>query len=238
MSKVQVFDPAMCCPTGVCGPEVDPALVRFAADLEWLKSNGVEVERFNLSQEPAAFVGNAEVAAAMAGRDDALPLLLVDGKIVSQGSYPGREVLAELARVAAPKSIYSETVQELVAIGAAIAANCEPCFKYHFDKARKLGVSKEDVARAVSTAQSVKESPARAILELAEKYVGAKIVTKQGTDACRAFAATEPATTGSAPTPKKCCCARRWTSSRSRRATSSSPERAASERRRSPVRPP
>jgi AhpD family alkylhydroperoxidase len=199
MPKVQVFDPPMCCSTGVCGPEVDPALVRFAADLEWLKSTGVEVERFNLSQDPAAFVGNPVVAQAIRGRDDGLPLILVDGKIVAHGSYPAREVLAELAGVAAAKSIYSEAVQELVAIGAAIASNCEPCFRYHFDRARKLGVSKEDTARAVTTAQMVKESPARAVLEVAEKYVGSKIVTKQAPDACRS-AAPE-----SAPAPKKCC---------------------------------
>ena len=206
MSKVQVFDPPMCCSTGVCGPEVDPALVRFASDLAWLKSNGVEVERFNLAQAPAAFVGNPVVAQAIRGRDDGLPLLLVDGKIAAQGSYPAREVLAELAGVAAPKSIFSEAVQELVAIGAAIAANCEPCFRHHFDKARKLGVSKEDIARAVTTAQMVKESPARALLELAEKYVGAKIVTKQGPDACRPAAdAGSVALGGSAGAPKKCC---------------------------------
>jgi AhpD family alkylhydroperoxidase len=103
-------------------------------------------------------------------------------------------------------SIYSEAVQELVAIGAAIAANCEPCFKHHFDKARKLGVSKEDMARAVTTAQMVKESPARAMVELAEKYLGTKIVTKQGPDACRPAAAAEANTsTGAAPAPKKCC---------------------------------
>jgi len=205
MAKVQVFDPAMCCSTGVCGPEVDPTLARFAADLEWLKTNGAEVERYNLSQEPAAFVANAEVTAAMRARDDALPLLLVDGKIVSQGSYPERGALAELAGIALPKSIYTEAVQELVAIGAAIAANCEPCFRHHFDKARKLGVSKEDMARAVTTAQTVKESPARAVIELAEKYVGTKIVTKQGPDACRATAAAEPGIAGSSPSPRKCC---------------------------------
>jgi AhpD family alkylhydroperoxidase len=206
MAKVQVFDPAMCCPTGVCGPEVDPALVRFAADLEWLRSNGAEVERFNLSQEPAAFVANPEVTAAMRARDDALPLIVVDGKIVSQASYPERSVLAELAGIALQKSIYSEAVQELVAIGAAIAASCEPCFKFHFDKARKLGVSREDVARAVTTGQTVKESPARAVLELAERFVGQKIVTKQGSDACRPAATAEPlATIGASPAPKKCC---------------------------------
>jgi len=111
MPKLQVFDPAMCCSTGVCGPEVDPALVRFAADLEWLKESGVVVERFNLSQEPAAFVGNATVASAMRGRDDALPIVLLDGKIVAQGAYPGREALAALVGVAAPKSLYTETVE-------------------------------------------------------------------------------------------------------------------------------
>jgi AhpD family alkylhydroperoxidase len=206
MSKVQVFDPPMCCSTGVCGPEVDPALVRFAADLDWLKESGVEVERFNLSQEPAAFVGNALVAQAIRDRDDALPLLLVDGKIAAQGSYPAREVLAELAGVVVPKSIYSEAVQELVAIGAAIASNCEPCFRNHFDKARKLGVSKEDMARAVTTAKMVKEAPARAIVELAEKYLGTKIATREGPDACRQGAAAAPvALGGSAPAAKKCC---------------------------------
>ncbi len=206
MSKVQVFDPPMCCSTGVCGPEVDPALVRFAADLEWLKASGVAVERFNLSQEPAAFVGNPVVAQAMRGRDDALPLLLVDGRIAAQGSYPAREVLAELVGIAAPKSIYSEAVQELVAIGAAIASNCEPCFRYHFDKARKLGVSREDMARAVATAKMVKESPARAVIELAEKYLGTTIAAKEGPGACGAPAEAAPLTLGgSASSPKKCC---------------------------------
>ena len=100
MSKVQVFDPPMCCSTGVCGPEVDPALVRFASDLEWLKENGVEVERFNLSQEPAKFVAHTVVTEAMKGRDDALPLVLLDGKIVSQGTYLTRDALAGLVGLA------------------------------------------------------------------------------------------------------------------------------------------
>jgi AhpD family alkylhydroperoxidase len=129
----------------------------------------VVVERFNLSQEPAAFVGNPDVVAAMRGRDDALPLLLLDGTIVMQGGYPERAALAGLVGVALPKTPYSEAVAEQDSIGAAIASNCEPCFRFHFDKARKLGVSKEDVARAVTTAKMVKESPARAVVALAEK---------------------------------------------------------------------
>jgi len=104
MATVQVFDPPMCCTTGVCGPEVDPALARFASDLEWLKSSGFEVARFNLSQEPAQFVANAAVAEAMQKRDDALPLVLLDGKIVAQGAYPERSALAGLVGLEAPGS--------------------------------------------------------------------------------------------------------------------------------------
>jgi hypothetical protein len=63
MITIQVFDPAMCCSTGVCGPSVDPALPKFAADLEWLKSKGVQVERYNLAQDVGAFTGNLVVKA-------------------------------------------------------------------------------------------------------------------------------------------------------------------------------
>lgn len=109
MPTVQVFDPAMCCSTGVCGPQVDPALVRFSADLDWLKGQGVTVERFNLSQTPAAFVANPLVSAAMRERDDALPLVLVDGKIVARGAYPARDALAGFVGLDASKSIFSDT---------------------------------------------------------------------------------------------------------------------------------
>lgn len=106
MPKLQVFDPAMCCSTGVCGPSVDPALAQFASDLEQLKAAGVVVERFNLGQEPAAFVGSSVVSAALRAREDALPLLLVEGAIVAQGRYPSRDELYRLVGLtpaAAPK---------------------------------------------------------------------------------------------------------------------------------------
>jgi AhpD family alkylhydroperoxidase len=72
-------------------------------------------------------------------------------------------------------SVFSPAVAELIAIGAAIAANCEPCFKYHYDQARKLGVTPRDMARAVAMAQAVKEAPARAMLTLAERYLGCQV---------------------------------------------------------------
>jgi len=71
----------------------------------------------------------------------------------------------------ASASIYTFEVAELVAIGAAIAANCEPCFKYHYQQARKLGISRQDMMHAVKTAQGVKETPAKAMLQLAERFL-------------------------------------------------------------------
>jgi arsenical resistance operon trans-acting repressor ArsD len=100
MVKLQIFDPAMCCSTGVCGPGVDPALPRFAADLEWLKSKGVAVERYNLAQEVAAFTGNPLIKSTLNHEGTkCLPLVLADGVIVAQRAYPTREALAKFAGV-------------------------------------------------------------------------------------------------------------------------------------------
>ena len=92
---LQVYDPAMCCPTGICGPDVDTPLVQFAADLDWLKTQGVIVQRHNLSQNPAAFVENEPVKAALTEKGEgALPVLLLNGKVVTTGRYPDRSEMA------------------------------------------------------------------------------------------------------------------------------------------------
>ncbi|MGO8687312.1 MAG: arsenite efflux transporter metallochaperone ArsD [Candidatus Dormibacteria bacterium] len=104
MTKVEVFDPAMCCSTGVCGPSVDPKLARFAADLDWLAGQGVEVTRATLSQEPEKFVASAIVREAMERLGEgALPAVLVDGRLLSTGHYPARAELAEWASVPAAR---------------------------------------------------------------------------------------------------------------------------------------
>lgn len=96
---IRVFDPAMCCSTGVCGPSVDPELARFAADVAWLQSQGVTVERFNLSQEPAAFANTPAVKEALGRGTEVLPLVLVGDRVAVEGAYPSRETLAALAGV-------------------------------------------------------------------------------------------------------------------------------------------
>lgn len=98
--KIEVFDPPMCCSTGVCGTEVDPVLPRFAADLEWLKTQKIEVIRYNLAQEPGAFVNNEVVKAALHAEGNAcLPLIVIDGNIISRGNYPDRATLAGWAGI-------------------------------------------------------------------------------------------------------------------------------------------
>jgi Arsenical resistance operon protein ArsD len=108
MKTLSVFDPALCCSTGVCGPTVDPDLARFAGDVEWLKARGVTVERFNLAQQPGAFVEPAVKAALEALGEAALPLVQLGGATVATGHYPSRDVLAKLAgvplEVEAPKA--------------------------------------------------------------------------------------------------------------------------------------
>ena len=95
MKKIQVFDPALCCSTGVCGVDADQALISFSADVEWAKQQGVQIDRFNLAQQPMAFAENQMVKAylELAG-PDGLPLLLLDGDIVLAGQYPSRAELA------------------------------------------------------------------------------------------------------------------------------------------------
>ncbi|MBT0959631.1 arsenite efflux transporter metallochaperone ArsD [Denitromonas iodatirespirans] len=95
MKKLEVFDPAMCCPTGVCGVEVDPVLAQFAADLQWLGAHGVEVLRHNLGQAPQAFAANAAVLKEMEAGMERLPIVMVDGSIVATGVYPSRAQLAQ-----------------------------------------------------------------------------------------------------------------------------------------------
>jgi hypothetical protein len=94
MTSLQVFDRPMCCSTGICGPSVDLKLVQFAADLAWLKDQGVQVERHSLSQQPQAFVAHHDVKAVLSNAN-ALPALRINGKIVSLGVYPSRQLLAE-----------------------------------------------------------------------------------------------------------------------------------------------
>lgn len=93
MKTIQIYDRPMCCSTGICGPSIDPVLPRFAADLDSMKNFGHTVERYNLSQQPQAFIENKEIHALISSKGtEVLPVVVIDGHVVSKGIYPSMEM--------------------------------------------------------------------------------------------------------------------------------------------------
>lgn len=105
MKNMIIFDPAMCCSTGVCGPSVDSELLRVAAILNNLKSKGIIVERYNLTGNPEKFVENKEINKMLNEQGvDILPVTIVDGEVVKTKAYPSDEEFCTLL-VVSPDSI-------------------------------------------------------------------------------------------------------------------------------------
>jgi len=103
MTILSVYDPAMCCSTGICGADVDQRLVDLAADLDWLKAQGVIVRRFGLGREPAEFAANDTIRQIMqASEGDDLPVFMIDGLLKAKARYPDRAELAEWVGLSAP----------------------------------------------------------------------------------------------------------------------------------------
>jgi len=120
--QIEVFDPAMCCSTGVCGPSVDPALARFAADLDNLAASGATVRRFNLGQEPLAFAQNDQVREILTAKGESgLPVVLTNGVIRSSGRFPTRDELAQWSGIAVA-SVSRETTTESDTVAVACCA--------------------------------------------------------------------------------------------------------------------
>ncbi len=89
--KITILDPALCCSTGVCGPDVDDSLVQTAANVKWLKGMGIEVSRHNVSNDGEAFQQYPEAIEKLKMDGlNSLPYILKNGKIVMSGRYPER----------------------------------------------------------------------------------------------------------------------------------------------------
>ncbi|MBY6087543.1 arsenite efflux transporter metallochaperone ArsD [Priestia flexa] len=100
MKKIEIFDPAMCCSTGVCGPSVDPELTRIATVISQLKKGVVEVERYNLTSDPGHFVENQQINALLMSKGtDCLPITLIDGEVKKISSYPTNEEISKWLEV-------------------------------------------------------------------------------------------------------------------------------------------
>ncbi|MHB1392614.1 MAG: arsenite efflux transporter metallochaperone ArsD [Clostridia bacterium] len=102
MKKMIIFEPAMCCSTGVCGPSVDKELLRVSTVINNLKNNGILVERYNLSSNPQIFVDNKEINRILNNEGvEVLPVTMVDGVVVKTKTYPTDEEFSNLLDVPA-----------------------------------------------------------------------------------------------------------------------------------------
>jgi len=99
--KIEIYDPAMCCSSGVCGPGVDPELVRIQEALRQIQKQApqVQVSRCGLSSDPQAFVANAAVADLLKSEGPkCLPLVFIDEDLLTKGRYPSDEQLQAILR--------------------------------------------------------------------------------------------------------------------------------------------
>ena len=110
MKKMYIYEPAMCCSTGLCGVGVDPELLRLSTVASNLNKNGVVIERFNLTNSPNEFVKNNEVNKLLTNEGtEILPITVVDNKIVLTKAYPTNDEFMSLLNV--PRSYLGEEVK-------------------------------------------------------------------------------------------------------------------------------
>lgn len=94
--KIAIYDPALCCSSGLCGPALDPVLVKMNDAAMTLKKQGVEVERYNLAQQPQAFMDNRKITELLQKNGQKiLPVTLVNGEVFRTGEYPSYEDLCK-----------------------------------------------------------------------------------------------------------------------------------------------
>ncbi len=87
--KLEIFEPSLCCESGVCGPEPDKVLIELQNTIQLLKKAGVETKRYAINQAPIMFVQNAVVKEFVkANGPGKLPIVLLDNQIIKTGDYP------------------------------------------------------------------------------------------------------------------------------------------------------
>lgn len=94
--KVEIYDPPLCCSSGLCGPALDPVLVKMNDAVMALKKQGVEVERYNLAQQPQSFMDNIQIAGLLhENGKKILPVTLVNNEVYRTGEYPSYKDLCK-----------------------------------------------------------------------------------------------------------------------------------------------
>jgi len=172
MTKVKVFELTPCTDEILAQ---EPARAAFERDLAWLAKRGIEVERYNLKEHIGIFAITDPVKKTMdQEKESCLPLLLIDGRVASSGSYPERETLADILELEMTEentSLVTEGVAEIIALAVATAVGSERAFQVHHDRAVGMGVSKGDLIQAVNIGLTVKALPHQTVIDLAQKLL-------------------------------------------------------------------
>lgn len=101
MKRMIIYEPAMCCPTGICGVGIDPELLRMTNVLGNLQSNGISVGRYNLTSAPQLFIKNEAIGKMLNDKGvSCLPITTVDGEILKSGAYPTNEEIVAWLEIA------------------------------------------------------------------------------------------------------------------------------------------
>lgn len=172
MTNVKVFELTPCTDEILAQ---EPARAAFERDMAWLAKRGVAVERYNLKEHIGIFAITDPVKKTMdQEKESCLPLLLIDGRVASSGSYPERETLADILELEMTEentSLVTEGVAEIIALAVATAVGSERAFQVHHDRAVGMGVSKGDLIQAVNIGLTVKALPHQTVIDLAQKLL-------------------------------------------------------------------
>lgn len=91
-NKIIIYDPPMCCSSGVCGPNPDRTLIDFQDTFQRLVRSGESIERYIITQSPEKFKENPKIIKLIQEQQlKVLPITTVNGEIVKTGSYPTKQ---------------------------------------------------------------------------------------------------------------------------------------------------
>ena len=171
---IEVYDPAMCCSTGVCGPDVDDEIVDFANDVKWLKKQGVEVKRYNLGQEPEQFKMCVPVLTRLQKEgSDALPIILVNGEMVSEGGYPDRKQLTDWLNINYEKTNDEAPTSKLLnALKVAVTNGNEGDMRALFEEGKEKGVAIQKLVDAMQNGINNRQRVTQTTLQTANELLG------------------------------------------------------------------
>ncbi len=174
-SVIEIYDPAMCCSTGVCGSEIDETLADFANDLKWLKGKGIEVKRFNLGQEPEAFKSNEHVLSRLQKEgSDILPIIIVNNQVTSEATYPDRNQLCEWLDLSTAENVNGNSANTtLNSLTKSVISGDSVSMSVLFHQAKDAGIELNSIVQALQEGINQRHNVTGELVQTANALLGA-----------------------------------------------------------------